>query len=158
MSSSLLEWVACCNANIFLFCPVPLNLSTRYIPVVLWYQKKYLLLSIRCLFFRMSSQTNGICSVATPLSPFLPYLLFVNSSWIYNVVAQTCHRIKFKVTVSTILSDFLNRNFSPKLEQMWVKLIWNRQKHRKAVFTKYFGENVFASNLCLGYSNSSQSR
>jgi len=26
------------------------------------------------------------------------------------------------------------------------------------VFTKYFGGNVLASNLCLGYSNSSQSR
>ena len=61
----------------------------------------------------------------------------------------------FKRAMSTILSDFLNRNCSPNLEQMWVKI---HQKHRKVVFKKYFGENMFASNLCLGYSNSSQSR
>ena len=35
-----------------------------------------------------------------------------------------------KVTVSTILSEFLNRNCSPKLEQMWVQIHLKQSKTR----------------------------
>ena len=56
----------------------------------------------------------------------------------------------FKVTVSTILSDFLNRNFSPKLEQM-VKIHLKQQKTPKSGFHEIFrGKRVrkqFVSGL-----------
>ena len=39
-----------------------------------------------------------------------------------------------KVTVSTILSDCLNRNFSPKLEQMEVKIHLKQPKTPKSGF------------------------
>ena len=45
----------------------------------------------------------------------------------------------FKVTVSTILSDFLNRNFSPKLEQVWVRK--NSSKTAKNT-EKWFSRNI----------------
>jgi hypothetical protein len=53
-----------------------------------------------------------------------------------------------KVTVSTILSDFLNQNFSPKLEQMRVKI---HLKQPKTSFHEIFrGKRVrkqFVSGL-----------
>ena len=55
--------------------------------------------------------------------------------------------------MSTILSDFLNWNLFPKLEQMRVKIHLKQPKTPKSdtfVFTKYFGGNVCASNFCLG--------
>ena len=56
-----------------------------------------------------------------------------------------------KRAMSTLLPDFLN--FSPKLEQMWVKIHLKQQKTRNISEIK-----GFASNLCLGYSHSSQWR
>jgi hypothetical protein len=56
-----------------------------------------------------------------------------------------------KRAMSTLLPDFLN--FSPKLEQMWVKIHLKQQKTRNISEIK-----GFASNLCLGYSHSSQRR
>ena len=45
------------------------------------------------------------------------------------------------------------------LQSMWVKIHLKQPKTPESVFNElYFEENVFASNLCLGYSNSSQSR
>jgi hypothetical protein len=35
--------------------------------------------------------------------------------------------------------SFLNRNFFPKLEQMWVKIHLKQPTTPKVVFTKYFG-------------------
>ena len=69
---------------------------------------------------------------------FMQYMLYDSNISNRNEVTDNSNRPAFKVTVSMILSDVLNRIFSFKLE--------------------YFGENVFASNSCLGYSNSSQSR
>ena len=56
-----------------------------------------------------------------------------------------------KVTVSTILSDFLNRISSPKLEQMWVKIHLKQPKTPKSGFHEIFrGKHVrkqFVSGL-----------
>jgi len=43
-----------------------------------------------------------------------------------------------KVTVPTNLSDFLNRIFSPKLEQIWVKMHLEQPKTPKSGFHEIF--------------------
>ena len=57
----------------------------------------------------------------------------------------------FKRAMSTILSDFLNRNCSPNLEQMWVKIHLKRPKTQKSGFQEIFrGKHVckqFVSGL-----------
>ena len=59
--------------------------------------------------------------------------------------------VMIKVTVSTILSDFLYRNFSPKLEQMRVKIHLKLPKTPKSGFHEIFrGKRVrkqFVSEL-----------
>ena len=46
--------------------------------------------------------------------------------------------VLIKVTVSTILSVFLNRNFSPKLEQMWVTIHLKQPNTPKSGFHEIF--------------------
>jgi hypothetical protein len=53
-------------------------------------------------------------------------------TWFFLMV-KYCKFYFLKWTKSTILSDFFNWNFFPKLEQMWVKIHLKRQKHRKVV-------------------------
>ena len=48
----------------------------------------------------------------------MQYMLYDSNISNRNQVTDNSNRPAFKVTVSTILSDFFNRIFSPKLEQM----------------------------------------
>jgi hypothetical protein len=65
------------------------------------------------------------------------------------------HQITYTCTVSTILSDFLNRIFSPKLEEMCVKIHLKWPKTPKSGFHEIFpGKRVrkqFMSGLLTGY-------
>jgi hypothetical protein len=56
----------------------------------------------------------------------------------------------FKVTVSTILSDFLNRNYSPNLEQMWVKIHLKQPKTPKSGFHEIFQEKRVRKQFVSG--------
>ena len=81
------------------------------------------------------------------------HFLFLNNLNLFFLMVKYCKFYFLKWTMSTILSDFLNWIFFPKLEQMWVKIHLKQPKTPKSgtfVFTKYFGGNVCASNFCLG--------
>jgi hypothetical protein len=54
------------------------------------------------------------------------------------------------VTVSTILSDFLNRIFSPKLEQMWVKIHIKQPKTPKSGFHELFPGKCVSKQFVSG--------
>jgi len=55
--------------------------------------------------------------------------------------------LNLKVTVSTILSDFLDRIFSPKLEQMWVKI---HLKQPKSGFHEIFRGKCVSKQFVSG--------
>jgi hypothetical protein len=54
-----------------------------------------------------------------------------------------------KVTVSTILSDFINRILSPKLEQMWVKIYLKQPKTPKSGFHEIFRGETCTQAICV---------
>ena len=56
----------------------------------------------------------------------------------------------FKVTVSTILSEFLNRYFSPRLEQMWVKIHLTQAKTPKSGFHEIFRRKCVSKQFVSG--------
>jgi hypothetical protein len=81
------------------------------------------------------------------------HFLFLNNLNLFFLMVKYRKFYFLKWTMSTILSNFLNWNFFPKLEKMWVKIHLKQPKTPKSgtfVFTKYFGGNVCASNFCLG--------
>jgi hypothetical protein len=90
------------------------------------------------------------CSYCTSGTHRLKWFL---KKW-HNCFVWINHKLKtvwIKVTVSTILSDFLNWNFSPKLEQMWVKIHLKQPKTPKSGIHEIFGGNrvrkLFVSGL-----------
>ena len=54
-----------------------------------------------------------------------------------------------KVTVSTILSDFLNRISSAKREQMWVKIHLKQPKTPKSGFHEIFRGETCTQAICV---------
>ena len=54
-----------------------------------------------------------------------------------------------KVTVSTIFSDFLNRNFSPKFEQMWITNSSKTAKNTEKRFSRNIWGKTCSQAICV---------